>query len=68
MRRLCPKTGKVRYGSAVLARMALNDATARARGECRRYHCQFCGGWHLTSQAWEPGGSSKPTSTAGSGT
>ena len=59
MRRRCRVTGKVRFGSAVLARIALNEAIAAGRGEIRRYECQFCGGWNLTSQPWK--GEARPT-------
>jgi hypothetical protein len=50
-RRWCP-TGKRRFASAVLARIALNEAQRAGREEQRRYECPICGGWHLTSQPW----------------
>lgn len=48
MRRWCP-TGKRIFRSAVLARIALNEAMAKGRREKRRYQCPKCGWWHLTS-------------------
>jgi hypothetical protein len=57
----CLATGKVRFPDAMSTTRALHKAaTARAsaelvglptrRAECRKYHCQFYNGWHMTSQ------------------
>ena len=54
-------TGKVRFPDATSATHALHRAaTARAsaefdglttrRAERRKYYCQLCNGWHMTSQ------------------
>lgn len=53
MRKTCRVTGKVRFGSPVLARIALNKAIAGGRPEKRHYQCEFCRGWHLTSQDFD---------------
>ena len=58
----CAATGKVRYRDGHDAALALKAARRRrARAEregaeyqirvCRKYPCESCGGWHLTSQA-----------------
>ncbi|NEG69554.1 hypothetical protein [Bifidobacterium choloepi] len=50
-----PSCGKIRYPSAIAARLALasmQSATANGdRQECRYYRCPDCHGWHLTSMA-----------------
>ena len=61
-RAVCAATGKVRYRDGHDAALALKSARRRrARAEqdgaehriwvCRKYACESCGGWHLTSQA-----------------
>ena len=61
-RAACAATGKVRYRDGHDAALALKAARRRrARAErdgaehqirvCRKYPCESCGGWHLTSQA-----------------
>lgn len=49
MAREC-STGKVRYRDKLGARIALARTWGRARDESRIYRCEFCHGWHLTSQ------------------
>jgi hypothetical protein len=60
----CRVTGKMRYGSAVEARMTLRETHAKAqhgqsnRTEDRAYPCDFCmidgvQGWHLTSKPYD---------------
>ncbi len=54
MIRHCP-SGKVRYASEHAAQIVLvgvviaRNAGSRTRHETRHYHCNTCGGWHLTS-------------------
>lgn len=60
----CRATGKMRYGSKVEARMTLRETKAKAqhgqtnRAEDRAYYCKpekgGCGGYHLTSQPYDP--------------
>ena len=58
---LCPATGKIRYRDghdAALALKALVRRRSRAECDgatcairvCRKYPCESCGGWHLTSR------------------
>lgn len=53
----CWQTGKVRYTTRIGARWQLAGIVLRRlkgashRREVRTYHCHFCGGVHLTSQA-----------------
>ena len=65
-RSLCPSTGKIRYRDGHDAALALKSLVRRrSRAECdgaacsirvcRKYPCESCGGWHLTSQpVWKP--------------
>ncbi|CAN5784831.1 hypothetical protein BH11GEM2_BH11GEM2_26440 [soil metagenome] len=52
----CGASGKVRYANAHAAQRALNDtrrlreAGLERRREQRKYPCNLCGGWHLTSE------------------
>lgn len=47
----CPETGKLQYPSRLDARDALAVVQSiPGRRECRIYRCEFCPGWHLTSQ------------------
>lgn len=48
----CPQTGKARYRDRIAALLALTgiDNSNPKRREQRAYRCQFCRGWHLTSQ------------------
>ena len=61
-RPLFPTTGKIRYRDGHDAALALKSLVRRrSRAECegaecairvcRKYPCETCGGWHLTSQA-----------------
>jgi hypothetical protein len=58
---ICESTGKQRFGERKDAKLALRAAyhmraNANLKGEqsswtvCREYQCDFCDGWHLTSQ------------------
>jgi hypothetical protein len=58
---ICEATGKQRFGERKDAKLALRAAyyiraSANLIGEqsswtvCREYQCDFCDGWHLTSQ------------------
>lgn len=53
----CGPTGKHRYRSIGAARLALEliqetaDQRLTERREARWYHCWYCNGYHLTSQA-----------------
>jgi hypothetical protein len=48
----CARTGKARFRDRIAAQLALNgiDNSDPKRRERRAYRCQFCRGWHLTSQ------------------
>lgn len=50
----CHKTGKDRYRDRVEAELALADVVWNIRRSLvepkRSYHCNFCNGYHLTSQ------------------
>jgi hypothetical protein len=49
-------TGKVGYESHRRAMIACGRIVANSRRDSlpeRAYHCDFCGRWHLTSQAKE---------------
>lgn len=52
------KTGKRRFRDEIAARLALGNAVAVHRQDGttpeRAYRCQWCRGWHLTSQAYKP--------------
>lgn len=47
MRRGCLR--KVRYPSKSAAADAAKKARAQRGARLRKYHCQWCGLWHLTS-------------------
>lgn len=52
-KRRCPVTRKIKYRDDIAAKIALGLLAAmplREHREQRAYHCQFCKGWHLTSQ------------------
>ena len=44
------KTGKVRFRDRLACMIKLARRQASDKGECRCYRCEFCGGWHMTSQ------------------
>jgi hypothetical protein len=44
-------TGKVRYWDKLGAKIELAKVQHEDHGERRVYRCEFCRGWHLTSQA-----------------
>lgn len=44
-------TGKLRYPDKLAAKIVLAKAQRQDHGELRAYRCEFCRGWHLTSQA-----------------
>lgn len=48
----CPRTGKTRFRDRIAALLALSgmDNLNPKRREQRAYRCEFCRGWHLTSQ------------------
>ena len=46
----CRRTGKVRFRTLLDAKIVLAKRSARDKGEVRAYRCQFCHGFHLTSQ------------------
>lgn len=43
-------TKKFRYRDKLGAKIALAKAQGKDHGESRAYRCEFCRGWHLTSQ------------------
>jgi hypothetical protein len=47
----CPRTGKRRYRDRIAAMTALARAEYVDWPQCRVYRCEFCRGWHMTSQA-----------------
>lgn len=49
--RECSRTGKVRFRDKLAAQIELAGAVRRDKGEQRAYRCEFCRGWHLTSQS-----------------
>lgn len=60
-KRSCNKTLKQRYATEQAAtRVLLNARISRSlrensrRREERVYRCEFCEGWHLTSQPFDP--------------
>lgn len=60
-KRSCSKTLKQRYPTEQMARKVLLNARISrslhansSRREERVYQCEFCDGWHLTSQPFDP--------------
>lgn len=47
-------TGKVRYRDKLGAKIELAKVQHEDHGERRVYRCEFCRGWHLTSQSRRP--------------
>ena len=50
-RRMCG--GKTRYKDQAAAEFAIDDLEwdQPSKGSLRTYRCEYCGRWHLTSQA-----------------
>ncbi len=45
----CKATGKVKFRTKLDAEIALAKRAHDDKGEVRKYFCQRCKGWHLTS-------------------
>lgn len=72
---ICQTSGKVRYRELRDVKFALRRAdgdrhkarlnhVACGRRETSSYSCADCNGWHLTSQAAQPGSSVRPVPAA----
>jgi hypothetical protein len=50
----CRRTRKVQFHTELDAKIALAPRVRKDKGEIRYYQCEFCNGWHLSSQDADP--------------